>query len=136
MHERFEHTADLGLRIRAANLDELFAEAGRALTATLVTDVASIRPTTRRQFDMDGDDIEYLLVDWLREVLYVFDVERLLLSKFQVTVCKEGLTAIAQGEVFDSNRHELQHEIKAVTYHALKVQETDAGWLAEVIVDI
>ena len=78
MHERFDHTADLGLRIRAVSVAELFAEAGYALMATLVANVDSIRPATQRRIEIDGDDIEYLLVDWLRELLYVFDAEGML----------------------------------------------------------
>ena len=136
MYERFEHTADLGLRVRAESVEQLFAEAGEALMATLVADLDSIRPVTERRFEIDGDDVEYLLVDWLRELLYVFDTEQMLFGQFRTEVRADGLTAIAQGEAVDHKRHELQYEIKAITYHGLTVRQTEAGWLAEVIVDI
>ena len=47
MFETFDHTADLGLRVRAATLDELFADAGVALFSTVVEDLASVRPAQR-----------------------------------------------------------------------------------------
>jgi SHS2 domain-containing protein len=136
MYERFEHTADLGLRIRAATTRQLFAEAGEALLSALVADHGSVRPRIARRFDIEGDDLEYLLVDWLRELLYVYDAEQIVFCRFDVEIDERGLTATARGETVDQARHMLQHEIKAITYHGLRVQPVEAGWLAEVIVDI
>lgn len=136
MYETFEHTADLGLRMRAADVDTLFAEAARALFATLVEDLNSIRPAQRLEVTISGDDREYLLFDWLKELLYRFDAEHLLLSRFEVHVGAEGLHGSTWGEPLDPRRHELAHEVKAITYHGLRVEETTEGWLAEVIVDI
>ena len=136
MYETFEHTADLGLRIRAADLDTLFAEAGRALFAALVEDLGAVAPAQRLDVQLAGDDREYLLFDWLRTLLYHFDAEHLLLSRFEVHVGEDGLTGSAWGEPLDRSRHELAHEVKAITYHGLRVERTADGWLAEVIVDI
>lgn len=136
MYETFDHTADLGLRIRAADLDTLFAEAARALFATLVEDLDTIAPTQRLDITIPGSDRDYLLFDWLKELLYHFDVEHLLLSRFEVRVGVEGLQGSAWGESLDPQRHELAHEVKAITYHGLRVEQTLDGWLAEVIVDI
>jgi SHS2 domain-containing protein len=60
----------------------------------------------------------------------------LLLSRFEVHVRDGGLSATARGEPLDPGRHSLLHEVKAITYHGLTVEQTDQGWLAEVIVDI
>jgi SHS2 domain-containing protein len=136
MYETFDHTADLGLRVRAADLDTLFAEAGLALTAALVENPDSIRPAIRIDVTMPADDLEYLLFDWLKALLSRFDSERLLFARFEVTMSDAGLEAAAWGEVMDESRHELSHEVKAITYHELKVEKTGDGWLAEVIVDI
>jgi SHS2 domain-containing protein len=136
MYETFDHTADLGLRIRAADLNTLFAEAACALFATLVENLDSVRPTQQIEVTISGDDREYLLFDWLKELLYRFDAEHLLLSRFEVRVAVEGLHGSAWGEPLDPRRHELAHEVKAITYHGLRVEETLEGWLAEVIVDI
>ena len=136
MYETFEHTADLGLRVRAPDLDALFAEAAECLFSALVDDPAAVRPVQRIDVRVAGDDREYLLFDWLRELLYRFDAEHRLFSRFDVTVNETGLTGSAWGEKFDPDRHELGHEVKAITYHELKVEKTADGWLAEVIVDI
>ena len=136
MHETFDHTADLGLRIRAATLDELFAEAAEAMFAVIVEDLQTVAPAQRLDVTLPADDVEYLLFDWLKSLLYHFDAEHLLLSRFEVHVGADGLKATAWGEPLDRARHELCHEVKAITYHALRVEQTADGWLAEVIVDI
>jgi SHS2 domain-containing protein len=136
MHETFDHTADLGFRIRAANLDTLFAEAGQALFETIVEDLRTIRLDQRVDISLAGNEVDYLLFDWLKELLYHFDAEHLLLGKFEVHVTDQGLTATVWGEPLDRARHNLEHEVKAITYHGLRVEQTEGGWLAEVIVDI
>jgi SHS2 domain-containing protein len=77
-----------------------------------------------------------LFFDWLRELLYRFDAEHRLFSKFDVRMNGNGLAATVWGERYDPQKHELGHEVKAITYHGLKVEKLDEGWLAEVIVDI
>ena len=136
MYEMFEHTADLGLRVRAADLDTLFAEAARALFAALVEDLGTVVASQRVEVRLPPDDREYLLFDWLKALLYHFDAEYLLLSRFEVHVGEDGLIGAAWGEPLDRSRHELAHEVKAITYHGLRVEKTADGWLAEVIVDI
>lgn len=136
MYETFDHTADLGLRIRSADLNALFAEAGQALFAALVEDLGAVAPVRKLDIAVAGDDREYLLFDWLKELLYRFDAEHLLLSRFEVKIDAGGLRGSAWGEPFDPARHELSHEVKAITYHGLRVEPDGDGWLAEVIVDI
>ncbi|HET6576384.1 MAG TPA: archease, partial [Fimbriiglobus sp.] len=86
--------------------------------------------------ELSGTDREYLLFDWLRELLYRFDAGHMVYRDFAVTVRPDGLTATVRGEPLDPDRHTLSHEVKAITYHGLKVEQTADGWLAEVIVDI
>ena len=136
MYETFDHTADLGLRIRAPDLDALFAEAGQALFSVIVEDLTSVEPKQRLEFRLEGDERDFLLFDWLKELLYRFDSEHWLGSRFEVHVSQNGLEASAWGEPLDPARHRLLHEVKAITYHGLKVEQTRDGWLAEVIVDI
>ncbi len=136
MHEHFEHTADLGLRIRAADLDTLFGEAAQCLFDAVVEDLATVRPLQKIDVHLDGDAIDYLLFDWLRQLLYHFDAEHLLFGRFEVHVTSAGLTASAWGEPLDRTRHNLEHEVKAITYHGLHVEKIGAEWEAEVIVDI
>jgi SHS2 domain-containing protein len=136
MHETFEHTADLGLRIRAADIDTLFVEAAQALFGAIVEELATVRPMQRIDVQLQGDELDYLLFDWLRELLYHFDAEHILLGKFEVYVKGDGLTASAWGEPLDHARHNMEHEVKAITYHGLRVEKVGEEWEAEVIVDI
>jgi SHS2 domain-containing protein len=136
MYEFFEHTADLGIRVRAGNLDCLFQEAAQALFAAVVEDLATVRPEREVIVSLPAEEPEYLLFDWLKQLLYYFDAEHLLLGKFEVEVSAAGLEGKARGEPLDPTRHNLEHEVKAITYHGLRVEQTAAGWLAEVIVDI
>ena len=140
MYETFEHTADLGLRVRAPDLDTLFAEAARCLFSAVVEDLGDVWPVLTFEVQLEGDELEYLLFDWLNELLYKFDTEHLLLSKFEVKVDHSrpriAVRGLAWGEPLDRARHELNHEVKAITYHGLRVEQTTDGWLAEVIVDI
>jgi SHS2 domain-containing protein len=136
MFETFEHTADLGLRVRARDLDTLFAEAATALFSVVVTDLSTVRPVVCREVTLPPDDRELLLFDWLKQLLFWLDSEHLLFGKFEVHVTEAGLSGSAWGEPQDRGRHQLEHEVKAITYHGLRVEATETGWLAEVIVDI
>lgn len=140
MYETFEHTADLGLRIRAGNLDALFIEAAQALFSAIVEDLGSVRPEKQIDVRLSGDDLVYLLFDWLNELLYRWDTEHLLFGRFEAHLTRTGaawsLQGSAWGEPLDRSRHALEHEVKAITYHGLRVEQAVEGWLAEVIVDI
>lgn len=136
MYETFEHTADVGLRARAATLDDLFADIARAMFSVLVANPAAIRPVEELSLQLSGDRLDDLLFDWLAELLYRFETRRLLLAEFEVRVGDASLTATVRGEPIDRTRHELDVEIKAITYHGLRVEQNNDGWLAEVIVDL
>ena len=136
MYELFEHTADLGLRMRAESLDDLFAEAGRALFSVIVANFDAVRPLQELKLNVEGSRRDDLLFDWLAELLYTFDTRRVLFCDFCVRVRDDGLEATARGEPFDPDRHELDMEVKAITYHGLKIEQDGDGWLAEVIVDL
>lgn len=136
MYELFEHTADLGLRVRAPDLDTLFAEAAACLFSAVLEDIGSVRSDLMVTVEVAGTDREFLLFDWLRDLLLKFDGGHLVFGKFEVKVRDDGLTGTAWGEPLDPARHLLAHEVKAITYHELKVVRDGEGWLAEVIVDI
>lgn len=136
MHELFEHTADLGLRATAPSLNALFAEMASCLVTAMVEDPATVQPAQEVQIAIAGENRDYLLFDWLKELLLRFETDHVLFASFNVSVSDAGLNATACGDVYDPARHVLSHEVKAITYHELKVEQTAAGWLAEVIVDI
>ena len=136
MFELFEHTADLGLRVTSIDLDGLFRDAASGLFAMIAEPAPHGRPAGRREFEITGERHDFLMVDWLTELLYVFDTERLLSGEFEVTVHGSGLRASAACFALDVEDYRVLREVKAITYHGLKVERTADGWLAEVIVDI
>src|SRR5262245_55139527 len=136
MYELFEHTADLGLRVRATDLNTLFAEAAACLFSAVLEDIRTAMPSQSVTVELSGTDREFLLFDWLRDLLLRFDADHMVFGKFEVQVRDDGLTGTAWGEPLDPARHMLAHEVKAITYHELKVVRDGNGWLAEVIVDI
>jgi SHS2 domain-containing protein len=136
MYETFDHTADLGLRIRAADLPTLFAEAGQALTHLLVENLSRVRPLQRVEWTQPRDELPFMLFDFLSTILRHFEEQRLLLAYFEVQLDDDQLQVAAHGEPLDRTRHEADHEVKAITYHGLRVEREGDGWIAEVIVDI
>jgi len=138
VYEIFDHTADLGLRIRADDLAELFEESARALFSVIVVNFDQVRPLERLAFALEAQRRDELLRDWLGELLYVFHTRRMVFSQFAVNLSNSDarLRATAEGEPIDPARHEIDTEIKAITYHGLQVARHGDGWLAEVIVDV
>lgn len=136
MHEHFDHTADLGLRAEAPTLRALFAEMAACLMAAMLDNPANVRDTDKSLVSISGDDREYLLYDWLRELLSRFDRDGFLFARCELDVIADGLTATVWGEPLDRLRHHLSREVKAITYHDLSVTEIPGGFRAEVIVDI
>lgn len=136
MYQTFEHTADLGLLIEAPDRQTLFAEAGRGLLAVLIENPDAVRPQREVTIDVEGTESDYLLLDFLNEVLFLFERQHLLLCEFDVSFDPQGLRATARGEPLDRGRHEPSHEIKAITYHELEVTQSADGWQARFIVDI
>jgi SHS2 domain-containing protein len=134
----FEHTADLGLYIYGDDLEELFQAAAEALTAQF-TDRKTVRPTCDRRVELSAQSGEELLRSWMAELLYLFQAEGWLTAavKFE-KLGEKGLQALLTGEVYDEGRHELRAELKAVTWHGLRIERTGrAGRLrATVILDV
>ena len=134
--ETFDHTADLGLRAVADDREGMFAEAARGLTSLLIEEPGALRSDNRFDMPVVGVDLELLLFDLLNELLFQFETTGFLGRDFSVTSTETGLAVEAYGEVIADQPDRLAREIKAITYHGLKVQQQAGRWMAEVIVDI
>ncbi|HUP42546.1 MAG TPA: archease [Thermoanaerobaculia bacterium] len=139
-HEFTSHTADVAVELRAASREALFAEALVAFTDT-VTDPKRVEPAGEYELEVEARDLESLLVEWLGELVYRFEVDGLLFREAAVAIGDgpEGLrlTARARGESYDEERHPLKVLVKGVTYHELAVrEEAGGGWFARVVLDI
>jgi protein archease len=134
--EPIEHTADIGYRLKAPTLAELFAVAGRALFDA-ITELDSIQPQLERKVEAEAGDVEALLVAWLSELNYCCITELELYGEFVIEeVSSTAVRAAVRGEKIDPARHVIQTEIKAVTYHELYVRQVENGWEAQVIFDV
>jgi SHS2 domain-containing protein len=133
--ETIDHTADIGVIVHGRDLGETFANAARAMFS-LITDLTNVDEATCREIQVSAEDIEGLLVAWLDELIYLFDVEGIIFKRFEVAaITATELTASSYGEKLNPLRHELKMGIKAATYHMLRVEEDD-GFTARVIFDV
>ena len=134
--EILEHPSDLGIEAHGNSLQEVFQNAAYGLMS-VIAGSSKIQLCQQRQVSISGMDRENLLVRWLTEVLYLYDAMKFLTAevKFE-TLNDTTLKAVLLGEPYDLSRHELKLDIKAITYHQLKVEERHGLWLARVFVDI
>ena len=133
--ELFDHTADVGIVAYGNNLKEAYANVAYGMFS-LIADLKEVHEEIQRDIDIQALDRESLVVDWLNELLYIFDVDHVIFSRFEITALSQSkLRAKAYGEKIDTSRHQLKTEVKAATYHLLKVEEGN-GFKIQVILDI
>ncbi|MGA2329354.1 MAG: archease [Bryobacteraceae bacterium] len=136
MFEVLEHTADIGFRARGRTLAGLFESAAEALVA-LALELEDVSPRESYTLAAEGEDLESLLVNWLSEVLYWLDGKRVALRRFQVReIASSRVAAEGFGEPLDPSRHRAKLVVKGVTYHQLRIEQDEQGWVAEVFLDI
>jgi len=135
-YRTFDHTADLGVEVYGRTREELFVHAAEALADLLADRKGNADRTVR--ICATGEDGPDLLVNFLREILYQFHGNRLLLGQIRITTLEENrICAEARGEVLDPASGRLRREIKAVTYHQASLSRGRAGrWTARVILDV
>ena len=132
----FDHTADLGVEVTGATLEELYAGAAFALF-DLLTDLSSVRAGVAREIVVSGEDPADLLVNFLREILYAWNGDGFLMKSCLIREVKpQRLKALLRGEPFDPARHRIKQEVKAVTYHQASVEKKGDVWVARVIFDV
>ncbi len=132
--------ADIAFEAWGKDLEELFIAAGDATVNTMVDNLEAIEAIETRSFELEDDALDMLLFNFLQEFIYYKDSELLLLRAKQVKISEENgnfeLNAITKGEKLDVSRHHQRVDVKAVTLHRFKLEKTDAGWQALVILDI
>lgn len=136
--EFFEHTADVGMRVRAGNLDDLFRTAAEGLFDYVVVNRAEIQAAEVETVSLQAETPAELLADWLNELIFRLETRHRVYGRFEVHLDTDGrsLEGRIAGEPLDPTRHVLDHEVKAVTHHGLALQPTTEGWVAELILDI
>ena len=136
--ETFDHTADVGLRIRAGDLNDLFRTAAEGMFDYVVANRDEVRPTEVEKVSIHADCLSDLLAQWLGELIFRSETLHRVYGEFETYVDEEGLRldATIRGERIDRDRHVLDHEVKAVTRHGFVLEREGEGWLAEMILDI
>jgi SHS2 domain-containing protein len=131
-----EHPSDLGIEAYGKSMQEVFRNAALGLVS-IVAGASKIEPRQKRIVKLQALDRENLMVRWLTEVLYLYDTEKFLSADFEFeTLTDTSLKAGLIGEQYDESKHELELDIKAVTYHHLSVEDHNGDWMAQVFLDV
>ncbi len=134
--ELLDHTADAGIRARGDTLAELLAACAEGMLSVLI-EGGKGEEAAATEIAIEAESADVLVHSWLRELLFRFSAEGLVPRRFQFhEATPTRLRATCHGERFDPTRHQGGTEIKAVTYHGFKVEQTPEGWVAEVLFDV
>lgn len=135
-YELIDHTADFGIRIFGNDINELFENAAFALFDLIIIGPES-KTSETHNISVTGEDWPDLMVNWLRELLYFWTgLEKIVVSVKITAVAEFKLSACIGIASYDPVVHEANHEIKAVTWHGICVEENNGGWMSSVILDV
>lgn len=135
-YEIIDHTADFGIRVFGDSEKDLFRDAGRALFEQIV-DPEGLEGAESTTLSIAGEDGEERMFLWLRELLYLWNGEQKLVRDISVESLSGGrLKAQLRFDRYAPERHTILRDIKAVTYHQLRVKREPGGWSAQVIFDV
>jgi SHS2 domain-containing protein len=133
-------TADIAFEATGRDLPELFKDAADATMNVMIDNLGAIEPRETRHIELSNDQIDMLLFDFLQELIFFKDAERLLLRVRRVQIDEKNkkyfLKAETAGERLDEARHQQRADVKAVTLHDFSVEKEDEGWRARVLLDI
>jgi len=135
-YEQFPHTADIGIRVYGSDLKELFENAAFAMF-DVIADLEGLKGSIEQDIELNAPNREELLVSWLDELLYNFYTKQIIFFKFEIAeLTDDHIKTKAFGRPVGSNRNRLKAEIKAITYHNLKIEKTDDGFKVEIVLDV
>jgi SHS2 domain-containing protein len=133
-------TADIAFETMGHDLPELFTDAADATMNVMIDNLDAIEPRETRHIELSNEKIDMLLFDFLQELIYLKDAERLLLRARDVQIDEKNegyfLKVKAVGERVDTARHHQRADVKAVTLHDFSVEKENSGWKARVLLDI
>lgn len=134
-YELIEHTADIGIRVKAEDIKGLFISAAKAMFDIISQRIAEPEIKTSMALKLQGQDLAALFITWLNELLSLSSAKELIFSEFKIkNIDNNRLEATIYGE--SAGNYRMNCEIKAATYHQLKIEEARNGWVAEVIFDV
>ena len=139
--EFFDHTADAGIIVTAPTLARLLEEAARGMNQILI-DPRTVGKIREIKINATGSSPADLMINWLRELLYIHSEQHLVYCDFHVEETEpeadtlSHISGIALGEPYDGERHHLFTEIKLITYHKLEARKGGDTWFGRVIFDL
>jgi SHS2 domain-containing protein len=132
-----KHQSELAVRVVGHSQADLFANSALTLFDVMVTDVEKIDCKESIPLEVEGTDRDDLMVNWVRELLYLYQGSGYLLKEFLIREVKDTFVkADVRGEKIDPDRHEIQQEIAAVASHKSRMQKTGNQWTAHLIFEI
>lgn len=135
--EYLEHTADIKFRAYGKTPEEMLENAALALFSAM-TDLSKVEAKETWKAELKSPDLEQLAYSWLSEIVFLFETESAVFSKFKVVLeQKDELTLHAEigGERLDLNKHAFDNEVKAITLHEFSVKKNDV-WCIQVVLDV
>ena len=135
-YEQIPHTADIAVRVYGKNIKELFANAAYAMS-DVIADLEGLKSSQEIDVKVNAPSLEELLVSWLSELLYIFCTKFIIFSEFEIlSIDDNNIVAKAKGRPVGDNKSRLKTEIKAVTYHDLKIKKTPEGVSVDIVFDV
>ncbi len=132
--------ADIAFEAWGSTPEELFKAAADATMNVMVADLSTVADREKRRIELEEENLDLLLFNFLQELIYYKDAQRLLLrvDNIHIEKTQKGfkLQAEAHGEELNPEKHDLRVDVKAVTLHQFQVKKTSEGWWAQVILDI
>lgn len=134
-YEYFEHQADIGIRGIGKTLAEAFEQAALAMFEIMV-ETKEVTANEYQIVEVEGNDLNDLLIAWLSELLFLKDIEGKMFSRFEITsIEKNNLVANVYGESINPS-HKLKLEVKAATWTQLVIEKRNDIWIAQCLVDV
>jgi SHS2 domain-containing protein len=128
-----DHTSEVRVRLTAATLPALFAEAARAVRALLVDRVPDTPPAAPQEVELEAPDPGALLVAWVDELVFRSETDHLVFDEVDVrSVDGRTLRATVRGRPVEA----LRTPVKAATFHDLQVERTPTGWRGQIVLDV
>jgi len=136
MFKLIDHTADIGIEVEAESLEELFREAARGMFSIICENLDEVECAQEVSGSVEGEDIQELLYNFLEDLLFVFEVKRLLVKDVKVKIEDHHLEYTACGERVNPKKHVIATGIKSPTYHMMEIEQKGDKWWARIIFDV
>jgi SHS2 domain-containing protein len=132
-----KHQSELAVKVVGASQADLFANSAYTLFDVMVADLDKVDCKDHIPLEIEGTDRDDLMVNWMRELLYLYQGSGYLLKDFQIREVKDTIVkAEVAGEKIDPDRHEIKQEIAAIAFHKSRMDKTGNQWTAQVIFEV